>query len=793
MNTSISSRNAHSLEFAIVGMTCASCVKRVERALTGVPGVASAHVNLATERATAQWNDSPGASANAAAAAHNDNDPQSGHDAAAVFPAPNSATLIAAIAKVGYQARLIEAGDNHAAEQDAARTGEARRLTQAFIVAVVFTLPVFVLEMGAHMVPAMHHFIMETLGTQTNRLIQFALTTAVLAGPGRLFFVHGLRALARLAPEMNSLVALGAGSAWLYSVVATFAPQWLPSGTDDVYFEAAAVIVTLILLGRTLEARAKGKTGAAIKKLMGLQARTARVLRDGVITDVAIETIAVGDSIVVRPGEKIALDGTVVEGHSHVDESMITGEPVPVEKSVGTDVTGSTVNTQGGLTVRVTRTGNDTVLAGIIRLVEQAQGTHLPVQNLVDRITAWFVPAIIVAALLAFFGWLAWGPSPALPHALVAGVAVLIIACPCAMGLATPTSIMVGTGRAAALGILFRQGDALQSLSEVKTVAFDKTGTLTLGKPTLTERAANGGFDIDELLRLTASVQARSEHPIAHALVTAAAQAKMNLSPADQFQAVAGFGVTATVDGKHVQVGSMKFMRECAVDGIDHSALPAQTEAWAANGQTPMLVALNGKLAGAFGVSDAIKPGARAALAALHKRNISTVMLTGDNPKTAAAVARELGIDSVHAGLLPKDKVAVLQNLRTAGKLAFVGDGINDAPALAAADVGIAIGTGTDIAIESASVVLMSGDLNNVANAIALSQATLTNIRQNLFWAFAYNAALVPLAAGALYPLYGVMLSPVFAAGAMAMSSIFVIGNALRLRTFKPVARGATT
>ena len=753
---SVASPSSTQLELAIEGMTCASCVKRVEKALTQVPGVAQAQVNLATERALVSFD------ANAA-------QPQA---------------LVDAVVKMGYEARPIAAQDDHAERQSQARDAEAQRLQRAFTVALVLTLPVFLLEMGSHLIPAMHHWVLGTIGQQNSWLLQFALTTAVLVWPGRHFFTKGFTALWRRAPEMNSLVALGAGAAWGYSVVATFAPGWLPESARNVYFEAAAVIVTLILLGRMLEARAKGKTGAAIKRLIGLQPRTARVMRDGQAFDVEIEKVKTGDVVMVRPGEKIPLDGDIIEGNSYVDESMLTGEPVPVEKQPGMQATGGTLNTSGSFTLRVTHTGADTMLARIIRMVEAAQGARLPIQALVDQVTAWFVPAVMAAALLTFLTWFFLGPTPALSHALVNAVAVLIIACPCAMGLATPTSIMVGTGRAADMGVLFRQGDALQTLRDVNVVAFDKTGTLTLGKPTMTELTPAAGYAEHDVLQWVASVQARSEHPIALAIVAAAKDRKMALLPADGFAAITGAGVEAAVAGHKILAGAARLMAE---RGVDVSVFGAQAADWGNEGKTPIYVAVDGKAAAMMAVTDPIKPSAVSAIAALHAQGLKTAMITGDNRYTAAAVARQLGIDEVRAEVLPDGKVQAIETLRERGrKVAFVGDGINDAPALAAADTGIAIGTGTDVAIEAASVVLMADDLHGVPNAIALSRATLANIRQNLFWAFAYNAALIPLAAGALYPAFGLSLSPIFAAGAMALSSVFVLGNALRLKAFRP-------
>ncbi|HYG43631.1 MAG TPA: copper-translocating P-type ATPase, partial [Bordetella sp.] len=698
--------------------------------------------------------------------------------------------LAAAVARIGYTAYPIAAPDGHEARQEQARADEARALRRAFFVALVLTVPVFVLEMGAHAFPAMHHWVDSRLGTHNSWLLQFVLTTAVLAWPGRAFFSKGLVALWRRAPEMNSLVAVGAGAAWAYSVAATFAPQWLPENARHVYYEAAAVIVTLILLGRMLEARAKGRTGAAIKRLIGLQPRTARVLRDGQAQDVPIEQVRLGEQVMVRPGEKIPVDGDIIEGNSYVDESMLTGEPMPVEKRAGMRATGGTLNTTGSFTLRVTHTGADSMLARIIRMVQTAQGAKLPIQGLVDQVTAWFVPAVMAIALLTFAAWLAWGPAPALPHALVNAVAVLIIACPCAMGLATPTSIMVGTGRAADLGVLFRQGDALQALRHVDIVAFDKTGTLTLGKPALTDLEPAPGFEAEQVLAWLAAVQQRSEHPIAHAIVAAARERNLSVQPAEDFNAITGAGVQARVAGRRIMAGAARLM---ASQGVDLTGFGDRAAAWGAAGKTPVYVAVDGRAAAMVAVSDPLKPSAAGAIRALHAQGIKTAMITGDNEHTARGVARQLGIDEVRADVLPDGKVAAIEALRSGGRrLAFVGDGINDAPALAAADVGIAIGTGTDVAIETASVVLMADDLSGVPNAIGVSRATLANIRQNLFWAFAYNVALIPLAAGALYPAFGVLLSPMFAAAAMALSSVFVVGNALRLRTYRPAGKETT-
>ena len=648
----------------------------------------------------------------------------------------------------------------------------------------MLALPVFVLEMGSHMIPGMHEWVASTIGIQQSWYLQFVLTLLVLAIPGWRFYEKGFPALFRLGPDMNSLVAVGTAAAFGYSMVATFAPSLLPAGTVNVYYEAAAVIVALILLGRFLEARAKGRTSEAIKRLIGLQAKEAHVLRDGRIVDIPINDVAQGDIVEVRPGERVPVDGEVTEGRSFVDESMITGEPIPVEKAEGSTVVGGTVNQKGALTLRATAVGGQTMLAQIIRMVEQAQGSKLPIQAVVDKVTLWFVPAVMLAAVLTFLVWLVFGPSPALSFALVNAVAVLIIACPCAMGLATPTSIMVGTGRGAEMGVLFRKGEALQLLKDAKVVAVDKTGTLTEGRPVLTDLEIADGFDRNQVLAKVAAVESRSEHPIARAIVESAVEGGIALPTMTDFDSVTGMGVRATVDGARVEVGADRFMREL---GLDVGSFARTAERLGNEGKSPLYASIDGRLAAIIAVADPIKSSTPAAIAALHQLGLKVAMITGDNARTAQAIAKQLGIDEVVAEVLPEGKVEAVRRLKAShGQIAYVGDGINDAPALAEADVGLAIGTGTDVAVESADVVLMSGNLQGVPNAIALSKATIGNIRQNLFWAFGYNTALIPVAAGVLYPAYGVLLSPIFAAGAMALSSVFVLGNALRLRRFQP-------
>ena len=748
--------------YRVRDMSCASCVGRVEKALAAVPGVLSARVNLATGRATVR-----------------------------VVPgAARFQDLAAAVEQAGYRLEAPEdAGPDAGDREQAARDAEIRALGRAVLVAGAATLPLFVLEMGSHFIPGVHHWISETLGLFGWRAISFLLASFVLFGPGRIFFRSGVPALLRGAPEMNSLVVLGATAAWAFSTVATFAPQWLPQGAANVYFEAAAVIVTLILLGRWIEARAKGRTGQAIRRLMSLQAKTARVVRDGIEQDVAADAVEVGDLVVVRPGERVPVDGVVMDGASFVDESMLTGEPIPVEKTAGAEVTGGTLNTTGAFRFEARQVGAQTVLAQIVRMVEAAQGAKLPIQALVDRVTGWFVPAVMAVAALTFVAWFLFGPDPALGMALVNAVAVLIIACPCAMGLATPTSIMVGVGRAAELGVLFRKGEALQALRDVQVVAFDKTGTLTEGRPELTDLTVAEGFDEGVVLAQVAALESRSEHPVARALVAAAQARGLRVVEPQDFDSIPGKGVAGRVEGARVAVGADRYMAELGCD----VAVFAETAARLGDeGKTPLYATVDGRLAAIIAVADPIKPTTAEAIRALHDLGLKAAVISGDNRRTAAAVARRLGIDEVHAEVLPAGKVDVLQAMKTGGRrIAFVGDGVNDAPALAAADVGLAGGGGSDVAIESADVILTGGDLRGAVSAFGLSRATMANIRQNLIWAFGYNVLLIPVAAGVLYPAFGVLLSPMLAAGAMALSSISVVLNALRLRAFRPRIQGA--
>lgn len=742
------------IRLAIDGMSCASCVGRVERILTALDGVMDAHVNLATKEARLT----------------------------VLVGMPVQEAAVRALSDAGYPVSPPDT-EEPSARSDA--NTEIAALRHATLVAALLTLPVFILEMGSHMIPAVHHWIIGTLGIQSSRLIQFALTTAVLLGPGLVFFKKGFPAFFRGTPDMNSLVAIGTIAAWGFSTVATFAPSVLPEGRGEIYFEAAAVIVTLILLGRYLEARAKGRTGEAIARLVGLSPNSAWVERDGDVVETSIEKIVVGDILYVRPGERIAVDGSVIAGRSFVDESMVTGEPIPTLKEAGDTVIAGTINESGSFRLSAESVGADTLLSQIIRMVEDAQGARLPIQQLVNTVTGWFVPAVIAIATVTLGAWLLFGAG--LGPAIVAAVSVLIIACPCAMGLATPTSIMVGTGRAAELGVLFRKGDALQTLSRIDTVAFDKTGTLTAGKPELTTFEVADGFDRDETLCWVAAVEANSEHPIASA-ITRAAPAD-TLPRATEFSATSGMGVSAIVDGHQVHVGADRFMAHLNVNA---QPLASHALRIASDGQTPFFAAIDGTVAAVIGVSDPVKEDAESAIFALKTLGLKTVLISGDNARTAHAVAAQLGIEDVVAEVLPAGKTEALNTMKSAGaRIAFVGDGINDAPALAHADVGIAMGTGTDVAIETADVVLIAGNPGAVVRALEISRATMRNIRQNLGWAFGYNALLIPVAAGVLYPVWGVLLSPSMAAGAMALSSVAVVTNALRLKRFgkTPTAR----
>ena len=756
------------VSFPVEGMTCASCVNRITRFLTKVNGVADANVNLASESATVRFDPTQVAVAD----------------------------LVAAVDAAGYVAR-VEHATTGADEREVAQFAEARSerdeagarhvgaLRRRVIVAAILTVPLLLGLARMTVATGLPAFL-------TDPLFQLALATPVQFWAAWPFYVGTWKAARHGAADMNTLIAVGTSAAYAYSVATIVFPSFFRAaglGVDGqalpLYFDTAAAIVTLILLGRFLEARARSHTSDAIRRLINLAPRVARVLRDGAEIDLPVADVRVGDVVRVRPGETVAVDGVVTAGASGVDESMITGESLPVSKHVEDLVIGGTLNTTGTLTFRATRVGAGTVLARIIRLVSEAQGSRAPIQRLADLVTGYFVPAVLGLAALTFVTWFLFGPAPAFNLALLNTVAVLIIACPCALGLATPTSIMVGTGKGAGAGVLFRNAEALERLGSVRAVVLDKTGTLTEGKPRVTDiMRAVGALPEDEVLALVAAAERLSEHPLADAIVREAVETRgLTLAAASEFVATAGGGITAVVAGHRVQVGRAGFVE------ADVSSLTGAAETLAADGKTPVFVAIDGQAAAVIAIADTLKAGSAAAVAELHRLGISVAMLTGDNRRTAEAIGRAVGIDRVLADVRPDGKAAAVVALQAEGQhVAMVGDGINDAPALASADVGIAMGTGTDVAMESAGITLMSGDLRGLVTAIALSRATMRNIRQNLFWAFAYNVILIPVAMGALYPFTGMLLDPIFAAAAMALSSVTVVSNALRLRRFQPPA-----
>ncbi|NJD27132.1 MAG: copper-translocating P-type ATPase, partial [Chloroflexi bacterium] len=769
------------LALDIEGMTCASCVNRIERYLRKVDGVVEANVNLATERASIVARP----------------DVTIDQLIAAVDAAGYDAKVLVNGAPAGAAAAAVEEAEPHAAHREAAREPETsfqqRHLADTrrrLIVAAVLTTPLLLGLASMTIAPFLPALL-------TNPWFQLAVATPVQFYAGWPFYKGAWKVARHRATDMNTLIAVGTSAAYIYSLAAILFPGFFQAAgiaTDEslpLYFDTSAAIITLILLGRFLEARARSHTSDAIKKLIGLQPRTARVLRDGAEVDIAIEEVVQGDVVLVRPGEKVAVDGLVQHGRSAVDESMITGESMPVTKEPGDEVVGGTLNTSGAFRFEATRGGRDTVLAQIVRLVQEAQGSKAPIQRLADLVTSYFVPAVLGIAALTFAAWFVFGPEPAFNLALLNMVAVLIIACPCALGLATPTSIMVGTGKGAENGVLFRNAEALERLHNVRAVVLDKTGTLTEGKPRVTDVIrAEGAPDEGEVLRLAASAERGSEHPLGEAIVRFARdERRLELADAGDFDAVSGQGIAATVEGRQVIVGRPGFLES---RDVDPGRLADAAAELASAGKTPVFVAIDGATAAVVAIADTLKAGSVEAVVELHRLGLEVVMLTGDNETTARAIAREAGVDRVLADVRPDEKAAQVRRLQSEGKMvAMVGDGINDAPALAQADVGVAIGTGTDVAIESGSVTLMSGDLRALVTAFALSRATMRNIKQNLFWAFAYNVALIPLAAGVFYPFTGILLDPIFAAAAMALSSVTVVSNALRLRRFRAPRIGA--
>jgi P-type Cu+ transporter len=845
------------VDLPVTGMTCAACARRIERHLSKAEGVADCNVNFATARATVAYDPrrtgvrelietvrDVGYGTSGVASAEfvvDDSARVSGTSqvlekhlkgargvVGASFnlatmrvrvefleTATDARSIKKRIEELGYHVSEVTAGDQRTSleREEEARASERRDLLRRFAVAAVLSLPVLSI--------AMSHGAVALFDVAWINWLQLALTAPVVFYSGAPFYRGAWAALRHRAADMNTLIAVGTGAAFVYSLVATVAPRLVTTGPHaahdasgmtntgapmtPVYFEAAAVIIALILLGRLLEARAKGRTSEAVRKLVGLQPRTARVVRaDGRHEDVPAEEVVPGDVILVRPGEKVPTDGVVIEGASTLDESMLTGESVPVGKGPGDEVVGATVNGAGAFQFRATRVGRDTVLQQIVRMVEDAQGSRAPVARLADTVSGYFTPVVIVVAIVTFVVWFVVAPAETrLTEALVRFVSVLIIACPCALGLATPTAVMVGTGRGAEGGVLIKGGEALETAHKLQTVVLDKTGTITEGKPAVTDIVlAEGGardagrieersfdedaahnFDEDELLRLAASVERGSEHPLGAAVVRRAEEKGLRLAGAENFRALAGRGVEAEVEGRHVLAGSLRLLEE---RGVLLGNLAARAEALAAEAKTPVFVAVGGRAAGLFAVADPVKQGSREAVAALQRLGLEVVMLTGDNRRTAAAVARAVGVERVLAEVLPEGKAAEVKKLQAEGKVvAMVGDGLNDAPALAQADVGIAMGTGTDVAIEASDITLVRGSLAGVVTAVALSRRTMRVIKQNLFWAFVYNTLGIPLAAGALYPLTGWLLSPVFASAAMALSSVSVVANSLRLKNFR--------
>lgn len=810
------------LDIGIQGMSCASCVGAVERALREVPGVQGASVNLAAERGSVHYDPSRATAqalvravadagfrpvverlaipvggiscASCVATIEGALQRTTGVLAAAVNLATGSASveylpsavtsadLRQAIRAAGYEPLQVAEGAQASDQERIAREQEVRRLTRKLVVGGLLTLPI--------LLGSMHHWFPWAPAVLRDAWVQLFLTTPVQFWVGGQFYRGAWASLRHRTTDMNTLIAVGTSAAYGYSLAMTVMPEFFRARgiAPAVHYETAAVIITLILLGRLLEARAKGRTSEAIKRLMGLQAKTARILQGGEERDIPVEEVAPGDLVVVRPGERIPVDGVVRDGASAVDESMLTGESLPVEKRPGDSVIGATLNRVGRFTFEATKVGRETVLAQIIRLVEEAQGSKAPIQRLADTVASVFVPTVIGIAVATFLVWLAVGPPPAFLYALLNCVAVLIIACPCALGLATPTAIMVGTGKGAELGILIRSGESLEQAHRIGTIVFDKTGTLTRGEPEVTDVISQqpSAISQQDILRLAAGLERGSEHPLAEAIVSRAKAAGLPVGAPDEFEAVPGQGVRGLVEGRQVLLGNQKLLQDA---GIRMDGLGEVAGELAAAGRTPVFLAVDGEAAGVLGVADTLKPHSAEAVAALRRLGIDVVMLTGDHRRTAEAIARQAGIDRVLAEVLPDQKAAEVKRLQAEGRVvAMVGDGINDAPALAQADVGMALGTGTDVAMEAADITLIRGDLRSVVTAIQLSRRTLRTIRQNLFWAFFYNVLGIPIAAGALYPVFGILLDPMLASAAMALSSVSVVSNSLRLRRFHPVA-----
>ncbi len=738
-----------SLELPIQGIECASCVQKIEKALLQTKGVTKAVVNLATEKAKVEYLPSE----------------------------TNLEQVKRAIESTGYKVLEFEPSEEIEDPERLIREREYKKLKIKFIAGLILGLLVF-LGSSRHWFPWIPSFL-------GNFYVLWVLATPVQFWIGWQFYRGAWGAFKHRNADMNTLIAVGTSAAYLYSVAATLFPSFFEAGgiKPAVYFDTSALIIVLIILGRLLEARAKGQTSEAIKKLMGLQPKTARVIREGKEIDIPVEEVLVGDVVIVRPGEKIPVDGIVKEGKSAVDESMITGESIPAKKKAGDEVIGATINKTGSFKFQATKVGKDTALAQIIKLVQDAQGSKAPIQRLADVISGYFVPVVISIAIATFVIWFNFGPFPALTFALLTFVAVMIIACPCALGLATPTAVMVGTGKGAEKGILIKGGESLETAHKLNTIVFDKTGTLTRGEPEITDIVTINSFSEEEILKYAASAEKASEHPLGEAIIKRAGERKIELQEPKNFNAIEGHGIEAEVNGKNILLGNVKLMRKRQIEVRD---LEEKAEELAGEGKTPMYVSLEGKAAGLIAVADTLKENSLQAVEKLKKLGLEVIMLTGDNKKTAEAIARKAGIDKVLPEVLPEDKVHEIKRLQSGGrKVAMVGDGINDAPALAQADVGIAIGSGTDVAMEASDITLIKGDLRGVVSAIELSKRTIRIIKQNLFWAFFYNTAGIPLAAGVLYPFFGILLNPIFASAAMAFSSVSVVSNSLRLRRVK--------
>ncbi len=741
---------SETIRLSVTGMSCAGCVSSVEKALNGVAGVSLANVNFAEHTATIEGD-------------------------------VTAQSLVDAVRSAGYDAAEMTGAEDES-EKEAAELAHYRKLLKMAAFAALVGFPQFIFGLAGYL-PGF-----DTAGARGFWLGVGLLTLVVLVYSGGHFFSGAWKSAKNHYANMDTLIALGTGTAWTYSMVIIGFPDLVPPMAQHAYFEAAAIIIAFINFGAALEMRARGKTSEAIKRLIGLQPKTARVVREGVEVDIPIEEVGLEETLRVRPGERIAVDGEIIEGNSSIDESMLTGEPVPVQKQAGDEVSAGTINKAGTFLFQAHRIGKDTVLAQIIEMVRTAQSSKPAIGRLVDKVSAIFVPSVMIVAVITFLAWINFGSGDQLTaFAIVATMTVLIIACPCALGLATPISIMVAVGKAAESGVLIRNGDALQQAGKITTIVLDKTGTVTEGKPSVTSLVTLSDWSDDKLLQWAASLEKGSEHPLAEAIVTAASEKQIDFLLVENFSAIAGHGVEALVEGRPVLLGNRKLMGDRS---IDISLLEIAAHELTLQAQTPMFMAVDGKAAGIISVADAIKPDAKEAIQRMHDNGLQVILLTGDNPVTAEAVAKQVGIDEVIAEVLPQDKAAKVKALQTPNEcVAMVGDGINDAPALATADVGFAIGTGTDVAIESADITLMRGSLHGVVDAIAISRATVRNIKQNLFGAFVYNALGIPIAAGVLYPFIGILLNPMIAGGAMAMSSVTVVSNANRLRLFRPRAK----